>query len=144
MKNNHSILHITMPTIILTLLVLINLAMPSAAQTQMEMNLDACEAFKAADESLDATYQRILSEYQDEKAFLVKFKAAQESWMIFRDAHLAALYPEEDTQMAYGSIFPLCRCQTLLEMTEERIQVLEKWIDGVEEGDVCVGSIRYR
>ncbi|WP_035270886.1 lysozyme inhibitor LprI family protein [Desulfonatronum thiodismutans] len=133
-----------MPTIILTLLVLINLAMPSAAQTQMEMNLDACEAFKAAYESLDATYQRILVEYQDEKAFLVKFKAAQESWMIFRDAHLAALYPEEDTQMAYGSIFPLCRCQALLEMTEQRIQVLEKWIDGVEEGDVCVGSIRYR
>ncbi len=133
-----------MPTLMLTALILLSLVLPSAAQTQMEMNRDACEAFKAADESLDATYRRILDEYRDEEAFLVKFEAAQESWMAFRDAHLAAIFPEEDTQMAYGSIFPLCRCQTLLEMTEKRIQVLEKWIDGVEEGDVCVGSIRYR
>ena len=133
-----------MQTLILMALILVSSILPSAAQTQMEMNRDACEAFKAADESLDATYCRILDEYRDEEAFLLKFEAAQESWMVFRDAHLAALFPEEDPQMAYGSIFPLCRCQTLLEMTEKRIHVLEKWIDGIEEGDVCAGSIRYR
>ena len=133
-----------MQTIMLTALILVSLVLPSPAQTQMEMNRDICEALRVANETLDATYRRILAEYRDEEAFLVKFEAAQESWTAFRDAHLAALFPEEDTQMAYGSIFPLCRCQVLLEMTEERIHVLEKWIDGIEEGDVCTGSIRYR
>lgn len=133
-----------MQTIILTALILVSSVLPSAAQTQMEMNRDACEAYKAADESLDAVSRHILLEYQGDEVFLGKFKAAQKAWMTFRDAHLDALYPEENKQMAYGSIFPLCRCQTLLKMTEDRIQVLEKWIDGIEEGEVCVGSIRCR
>ncbi len=132
-----------MPKIIFALLILLNFALPSTAQTQLEMNLEACEALKAAENSLDATFRRILSEYHDEEVFLDKFMAAQDSWMNFRDAHLAALYPEKDSQTAYGTIFALCRCNALLELTRDRIQVLEKWIEGVEEGDICAGSIRY-
>lgn len=134
----------TMVKTIATALILLHTALPGLAQTQMELNREVCDAYQAADESLDAAYRRILLEYQDDDVFLEKFEEAQNAWAAYRDARLAALYPEEDKQMAYGSIFPLCRCSALLEMTEVRMQDLMKWIEGIEEGDPCIGSIRCR
>ena len=41
--------------------------------------------------------------------------------MVFRDTHLASLYPDSDTLSAYGSVNPACRCMVLTEtLTEAR------------------------
>ncbi|WP_158269621.1 lysozyme inhibitor LprI family protein [Desulfonatronum sp. SC1] len=114
------------------------------AQTQMEMNVDACETYKDAEGIMEDTYLRILSEYQDDEVFIEKFKAAQSAWMVFRDAHLSALFPEEDTYAEYGSMYPLCRCNVLRKMTDYRVEMLKMWEDGAEEGDLCVGSVRLK
>lgn len=54
---------------------------------------------------------------------------------------MEAIYPEKDDPSAYGSIFPACWSGQLAALTRERTQQLKKWLDGVEEGNVCLGSL---
>jgi uncharacterized protein YecT (DUF1311 family) len=113
-------------------------------QTQMDMNEKACAAHRKADAEMNKVYQRILSENRSDKLFVQKMRAAQRAWLAFRDAHLEALYPAVDKRAAYGTVNPMCQCMELETMTNERIKVLRQWIDGIEEGDVCGGSIKVK
>lgn len=119
------------------------LSTAAMAETQADMHDQACAEFKKADESLNKTYKKILADYKDEKAFLEKLKKAQRAWLAYRDAHLEAIYPEED-KTYYGSVFGMCACTDKKELTEQRTNELKKWIDGVMEGEVCRGSIKIQ
>ena len=44
----------------------------------------------------------------------------------------------------YGSVFDACWCFRYTAKTEERIKELQMWLDKVEEGDVCSGSVRFK
>ena len=70
-------------------------------------------------------------------------KALQESqraWIAFRDAHVRSVFPDPDPK-TYGSVYPMCRCSVLEQITIDRAKELRRlWIDGVDEGDVCAGS----
>ena len=110
------------------------------AQTQAELNADACGGYHKADTEMNKVYRQILSEYKQDKIFMQKFKAAQRAWVAFRDAHLAAIYSDPHP----GTIDSMCRCLKLTELTKERTKVLHQWIEGIEEGDVCAGSIRWK
>lgn len=112
------------------------------AQTQAQMTADACAAYKKSDQSLNDTYKKILAGYSKDTLFLQKFKAAQRAWVTFRDAHLEALYPAADKQAEYGSMYSTCHCAALQELTEQRTKELQKWLDGVPEGETCRGSIK--
>ena len=116
----------------------------SFAQTQAELNRDACATYKNADAEMNRTYKQILDKYLRETVFIEKLKAAQRAWIKFRDADLESLYPERDTLSAYGSVNPMCRCIAVSELTKERTKSLKRWVDGVEEGDVCAGSIKTK
>jgi uncharacterized protein YecT (DUF1311 family) len=61
------------------------------AQTQAAMNQDACAQYKKADQALNATYAKVLKDYAKDPLFLTKLKQAQRAWIVFREAHLAAL-----------------------------------------------------
>ncbi|KTD47474.1 hypothetical protein Lqui_2400 [Legionella quinlivanii] len=113
----------------------------SFSETQSEMTEDACQQFKAMDGSLNAIYKRILQSYQDDKLFISNFVTAQKKWLSFRDAHLDSLYPNEGDN---GSVSPMCRCMALYQLTKARVEQLKLWDEGVEEGDVCSGSIKSR
>ncbi len=112
-------------------------------QTQGEMNDEACGKHKKADAELNRVYHRILREYANNRAFTRKFKSAQRAWIVFRDAHLASIYPDPSPS-TYGSVNSMCRCITLTQLTDERVNQLKRWIDGTTEGDVCAGSIRLK
>jgi uncharacterized protein YecT (DUF1311 family) len=114
------------------------------AQTQGELNQQACDAYKSADVELNGVYQRVLSEYKGDALFDRKMKAAQHAWIAYRDAHLESLYPAEDPRLAYGSVYPMCRCMVLMEVTKKRTEILRRWVAGEKEGDVCVGSVKVR
>jgi uncharacterized protein YecT (DUF1311 family) len=114
------------------------------AQTQMELNEKACVAYKTADAEMNKVYRRILSENRADKLFVQKMRAAQRAWLVFRDAHLEALYPAADKRAAYGTVNPMCQCMELEKLTNERVSVLRQWGDGIEEGDVCGGSIKVK
>lgn len=114
------------------------------AQSQAEMNAEACGAFREADEELKRVYARVLSEYASDAKFVRKLRAAQRAWLTFRDAHLEARFPAEDKRGAYGSVFPMCFCGVQEELTRARTAQLTKWVEGLTEGDVCAGSVRIR
>jgi len=111
------------------------------------MNHCATEDAKAAEDALNALYQKILDDYQDDLILVEKIKAAQEAWVAFRKAHSAAIFPlsenPEIAQAEYGSVFPMCRSIVIESMVRERIAQLRAWTDGIQPGDVCVGSRRF-
>lgn len=111
------------------------------AQTQLEMNEQACSQYKLADTELNRVYQQILRAYKIDANFIKKLKNAQRAWLVYRDAQLAAIYPD-DGPGAYGSVNPMCRCHELRWLTETRTKELKRWVEGTIEGDACAGSVR--
>lgn len=120
-------------------LLLALLSFNAGAQTQADLNQTACNAFKQADTQLNQVYQQVLTKHQNDKMFINHFKDAQRKWVAFRDAYADSMYIPEYYQN-YGSIVPMCQCSLFENLTKERIKQLKMWIDGVEEGDACVGS----
>ncbi len=126
---------------IITLLFFSSICVFGFAQTQVEMNDEAQENYIKADKELNQVYQQILKEYKDDKVFINKLKIAQRSWIKFRDADMEAMYPDEAEQ---GSVFPACWFMALESLTKERTEKLRIWLDGIEEGDVCAGSVKFK
>jgi uncharacterized protein YecT (DUF1311 family) len=112
------------------------------AQTQGELDEQACGQFHKADVALNETYSKILREYARDQQFIAKLKTAQRAWLTFRDAELEALYPKDNKQAEYGTVYPMCHCSELQFLTEERTKQLKRWLDGTLEGDVCAGSVK--
>ena len=116
-------------------------------QTQMQLNEDACDAYKTADQELNSLYQQVLKLYASDAAFLKAFRASQQAWLTYRDAQLEARFPTrpgEEKRVTYGSVYPTCRCTILAELTVARNQQLRVWVEGIAEGDVCSGSVRTK
>ena len=61
----------------------------------------------------------------------------QKAWEAYRDAQLAALYPQQDVS-SYGSVYPMCLAILKKTLTEGRIRDL-KGLTTSGEGDVCYG-----
>jgi uncharacterized protein YecT (DUF1311 family) len=103
--------------------------------------------YNQVDKKLNTIYNSILSQYKDYTLFINRFKEAQRAWLKYRDAHLESRFPTKikgNQYSEYGSIYPQCACIELKELTEERIKILEKWLDGTVEGDVCSGSYKTK
>ncbi len=118
-------------------------AMFCQAQSQAAMNQDAKNKYLTADKALNATYQKILKDYSKDAAFIKNIKKAQQLWIQFRDAEMKAKYPDREPGY-YGSVQPMCWYIYLTALTEERTTKLKVWIDGIEEGDVCAGSVKNK
>jgi uncharacterized protein YecT (DUF1311 family) len=101
------------------------------------------DSYQLADKELNIVYQRILNEYQTDTLFIENLKASQRIWVTFRDAELKVKYPESEPGY-YGSIYPVCVSNYLEGLTRERIKTLKIWLEGIEEGDVCAGSVRRK
>ena len=114
----------------------------AGAQTQMQVNKEACDEYKKADAEMNAVYRRITRDYRQNPHFITALKKAQLAWIRYRDAHLESLFPRDAGQ--YGSINPMCRCMNLAEITKERTHALDRWVEGIEEGDVCAGSVKVK
>lgn len=113
-----------------------------ASQSQAQTDPDNCD-FNRADAKLNKVYQRVLAEYRQDKIFIEKLRAAQRAWLAFRDAHIASIYPASDPR-EYGTVNRMCRCLILVSLTEVRTNMLQQWINGTIEGDVCAGSVKIR
>ncbi len=96
-----------------------------------------------SDSTLNAIYNKILKGYTSNELFISKFKSAQKVWIKLRDADLKALYPDT-IGISYGSVYPMCVTSFLKDRTDERIKYLMQWLNKVEEGDVCSGSIMIK
>nr|WP_243698927.1 lysozyme inhibitor LprI family protein [Flavobacterium sandaracinum] len=108
------------------------------------MNQKAYKDYEKADKELNTVYQQILKDYKRDSKFILKLKEVQKAWIKFRDAEMNALFPEENKQLEYGSMFPLCWSIELTKLTKERTKKLKVWLNGIEEGDGCAGSIKNK
>lgn len=91
-------------------------------------------------EQLDAVIALINVEYKTDKQFLEKLDISQRAWQKATLSDLDLVYPEPD-KSEYGSVYPICQQKYLDSEINKRILFLEQWIDGVQEGELCTGSI---
>lgn len=113
------------------------------AQSQGGMNEDAKKDYQKADAELNDVYKKVISEYNSDTAFITNLKNAQRLWLKLRDADMLAKYPNRG-EGYYGSAQPVCWYSYLTQLTKERINKLRTWLTGIEEGDVCAGSVKSK
>ena len=115
----------------------------SFGQTQADLNQNAHNEYKNAEKEINSVYQKILIEYSSDTGFIKNLRAAQRLWIQFRDAEVKAKYPN-GTLDYYGSVYPMCVSIYKTQLTKERIKTLRLWLTGIEEGDVCSGSVKIK
>lgn len=101
------------------------------------------DSYAQAEKEINAVYQKILHEYSSDKVFIKNLKASQRLWIQFRDAEVKARFPDRSPGY-YGSVHATCISDLITQLTQERIKTLSLWLEGMEEGDVCAGSVRRK
>lgn len=79
----------------------------NTASTQSELNQCASEEAKRVDAELNAIYTKLLARLAKHPLAAAKLRAERSAWLKYRDAYVNAMYPEEDKQISYGSMFPM-------------------------------------
>jgi uncharacterized protein YecT (DUF1311 family) len=115
----------------------------SFAQTQSDLNEAEHKKYLSADKELNSIYQKILEEYKEDTSFIKNLKQSQKIWIQFRSAEMKMKYPNRESGH-YGSALPMCWSIYLTELTNQRIRTLQEWLNGVEEGDLCSGSVKIK
>ena len=115
----------------------------SYGQSQAELNQQAYANYLKKDKELNLVYNKILKEYQSDSLFIKNFKNAQRIWIQLRDAEMKAKFPTRE-EGYYGSIYSYCWNSYLTELTEERIKKINEWLIGIEEGDICAGTVKLK
>ncbi|WP_293872514.1 MULTISPECIES: lysozyme inhibitor LprI family protein [unclassified Sphingomonas] len=106
-------------------------AAPAGAQTQTAMNQEAGAAWKAADATMTAQWQRTYAAMKRRDAadttrgggfgYAAATLASQRAWLAFRDSQCTI----EGGEYAGGSMQPMVRAQCLARLTRERTAQLK-------------------
>jgi len=99
-------------------------ACASSAKSQTELNRCASDEAKRLDIELNNVYTKLLAALSDDQNAATKAKAAQRAWIAYRDAYIDAMYPDEDKQAAYGTIYPMEVDLLRARLTREQITAL--------------------
>ena len=98
----------------------------SFAQTQMELNQQADEAYKKSDALLNGAYEKLQAALDDEGK--KKLATAQKAWIAFRDAEAES----QADEYRGGSIQPMIRLDCERHLTEQRTTELEARLARIE------------
>lgn len=90
--------------------------------TQFEMNQCAGKAYRAADETMNQVYRKLVAMLDDDEK--AKLKEAQVAWLKYRDTNCEFV----GDQYAGGSIRPLIQATCLADMTKSRTTELKNQI----------------
>jgi uncharacterized protein YecT (DUF1311 family) len=93
------------------------------AQSQLEMNLCAGNAYKAADGELNQVYRKLVAMLDTEEK--TQLKVAQTAWLKYRDAHCEFV----GDQYKGGSIRPMIHAFCLADVTRNRTTELKGQIE---------------
>jgi uncharacterized protein YecT (DUF1311 family) len=115
----------------------------SFSQSQADMNESAGKDFLKAEGELNRVYKQILTDYKPDIPFIKNLKTSQQLWLKYREAEIKMKFPEHEPGY-YGSVYPMCLAIYKTQLTNERIEKLNHWLDGEEEGDVCSGSVKMK
>lgn len=110
------------------------------AMAQSDMNRCADLDAREADADLNHVYQALLSKLKSNDNATKKLRVAQRAWVAFRGAHLQELFPAEDKQREYGTIYPMCYAQVARAMTIQRTAQLRAILDDKDPCDTSTSS----
>lgn len=96
------------------------------AKTQAEMNTCASGEAARADSLLNNVYRELLLQVASQPEATAKIKAAERAWLLYRDAFLEAMYPADDKQAEYGSIYPMEINLLLAKLTKRQVTALKE------------------
>lgn len=111
----------------------------NTATTVAQLTKCARTEFEGAVVQMEAMYRYVLKTHQSDAVLIQNLNAAQQAWLIYRDAEMEAMFPHLEAG-AYGNNGQLCWYKHLTKMTQARTAHLKSWITGVPEGEVCGGS----
>lgn len=115
----------------------------STIVSQTELNLSSEAIFITTKNKLDSIITRIQKDYNNDTALIGNLLKSQKEWLEYRDAQLLMKFPMNDP-LREGSAFNTCYFIYLNELTEERLNTLNVWLEKVKEGEVCGGSVKIR
>jgi uncharacterized protein YecT (DUF1311 family) len=96
-----------------------------SAQTQVEMNNCAHEAYVKSDAALNVTYKKLMALLaQDGPQYQVKLKTAQLQWIKYRDSNCES----ESALNEGGTMYPMVYDYCLASVTDERNKRLKETI----------------
>ncbi len=127
-------------TLALMLLLFTQAHSQTTTTSQLDQNRNSCGDYLKLKKVIEETSQRITEDYAQDVVFMSRFKKAQASWEAYRDAQLDMIFPDND-KSSYGTNYPTCRCNWLLEFSNARLDYLVKWIAHTDDYESCGGSI---
>jgi uncharacterized protein YecT (DUF1311 family) len=90
------------------------------------MNACAGQERKRADTELNSSYRALLAKTAKQPETAAKIRTAQESWLVYRDAYLEAMFPAADKQTEYGSIYPMQLALLGAKLTRQQTAALKE------------------
>lgn len=114
-----------------------------ATAAQIDQSRNSCSDYLKVKKGMEDMVKSIGEEYAKYPKFLTKFKKAQESWVFYRDAQVEMIFPEAD-KTQYGAFYPACRCNWLVEMTNERLDFLINFVSNTYDAEPCGGAVNSK
>jgi uncharacterized protein YecT (DUF1311 family) len=96
------------------------------AKTQTEMNECASNELARVEAQMDDIYNSLLSKTASQPEALAKIKAAQKTWLVYRDAYVAAMYPAKNKQAEYGSMYAMKVNLLRAKLTQKQVAALKE------------------
>ena len=95
------------------------------ADAQFAMLKCASEEAARTDAALNAIYRTLISATASQPKVVLKIKAMETAWIAYRDAYIEAMWPADDKQLEYGSIYPMEANLLLARLTRQQIKLLK-------------------
>ena len=96
------------------------------AKTQFEMNVCASDEAARVDSQLNDAYNKLLSQAARQQTAVAKIKAAEAAWIAYRDAYTEAMYPAENKQAEYGTVYSMEVNRLRAKLTQQQVTALKE------------------
>jgi len=100
------------------------------ANTQFAMDKCASEEAARVDKQRENIYEELLSKAESQPEAVAKIKAAETAWITYRAAYIEAMWPAENKQAEYGTIYPMQADLLWAKLTQRHITDLKELLAG--------------
>ena len=130
----------TKQPILLLLIIILFSATLAHGQNESKTEKQAIAEYNQSEKELNRIFNLILKTYAKDTVFIKKLKESQRLWALSRDADIELVFPYHKADPnEYGSMLNACKAWELKDITDERIDYLNQWVEGID-GSGCEGS----
>ena len=111
------------------------------SQTQTQLTESSANDLKITELKMDSVFKKIQMIYAKDITFIKNIKLSQHSWNTYYLNQINTMFPKYPSDHHYGSMLSMCVTSYSKKLVALRIQELEQWLIGREDGD-CLSSIK--